>query len=234
MIALDLGATRVDEALRVVRALGAHRYVASSLHLVHAFTFAAADASAAEVLGPGARWARATLDDPSVDASSRDERLWRRSSVAEVVALLGAFWSPGPTAQATRERLRDMLERHDLGTADAPPFDESAEDDLHPLAIDAGWELLPLARLDAERHQGVIAAYGEGILFESARFEEETAVPPPLYLCELPAMGPVELLRGADDEGLLAAPLVAWVDAPATYADYVIRGVRRAARLPER
>ncbi|HLK38503.1 MAG TPA: hypothetical protein VKU41_17190, partial [Polyangiaceae bacterium] len=215
MIAFDLGATRVDEALRVVRALGAHRYVASSLHLVHAFAFAAADASAVEeVLGPGGRWARAILDDPSVDASSRDERLWRRSSAAEVVALLGAFWTPGPAAQAARSRLREMLDRHDMETADGAPFDESAEDDLHPLAIDAGWELLPLARLDAERHRGVIAAYGEPILFESARFEEETAHPAPLYLCELPAVGPVELLRGVDDEGRLAAPLVAWVDAP--------------------
>ena len=43
----------------------------------------------------------------------------------------------------------------------------------------------------------------------------------------------MELLRGVDDEGRLAEPLVVWADGDETYLDYVVRGVRRAAKLPE-
>jgi hypothetical protein len=39
MIAYSLGTRLADEALRVVRALGSHRYIAGRLHLVHAFAF---------------------------------------------------------------------------------------------------------------------------------------------------------------------------------------------------
>ena len=74
---------------------------------------------------------------------------------------------------------------------------------MHPLLVDAGWELLPLAQLDPERHRGAMSAFGDGLSFESARFEEETAIPPLSHLYELPAIGPVELLQGVDPAGLL-------------------------------
>jgi hypothetical protein len=234
MRALPLGAKRVDEALRVVRALGSHRYVAGRLHLVHAFAFAALDDGADEVLGEARAWARAMLDNPRVDAASRDEALWRRVNEAELVATLAAYWTPGDGAERPRERLRRLLARHELVVGDHPPFDESIEDEIHPLLVDAGWELVPLASLDPERHRGAMAAFGDDFAFECARFEEETAVPAPTYLVELPAFGPVELLRGADELGVLAAPLVVWADGNETYLDYVVRGVRRAAKLPER
>jgi hypothetical protein len=233
MIAIPLGATRVDEALRVVKALGSHRYVAGRLHLVHAFVFAALSGDVPG-LAEGCAWARETLARGDVDPASRDEALWRRSTEAEVVAVLAEFWNPGDAGAAARGALEELLRRHELPLPTHAPFDEAAEDAMHPLLIDAGWELLPLAELDPQRHRGAMDAYGHALAFESARFEEETAIPPPRHLYELPAFGPAELLRGADAEGALAAELVVWADGDETYLDYVVRGVRRAAKLPER
>jgi hypothetical protein len=231
MIAYSLGTSRADEALRVVRALGSHRYVAGRLHLVHAFAFASVPDDG--VLTDGRAWAERVLADPTVDAASRDERLWRRSADAEVAAVLEAFWAPGEQASAVRARLRELLEGHELSVPDHAPFDEAREEAMHPLLVDAGWELTALSALDPERHRGAIAAFGETLAFESACFEEQTAIPPIAHLYELPAIGPVELLRGAAGDGSLASPLVVWADGHATYIDYIIRGVRRAARLPE-
>lgn len=222
MKAVSLGATRAEEVIRVVRALGAHRYVAGRLHLVHAL---AAEAIAGEV----ARWARAVIEDASVDKASRDERLWRRCSEAEVAAVLEAFWLGG-----AGDRLMERLASYQIAMGGHEPFDESAEDEMHPVLIDAGWELLPLGKLDAQKHAGAIGAFGEAIAFESAKFEEETAIPAVMHLYELPAMGAVELLRGVDGGGaLIAAPLVVWAQGNETYVDYVMRGVRRAAKLAE-
>ena len=233
MIALALGATRVDEALRVLRVLGTHRYVAGRMHLVHALAFASAGAGEPAGLDEGRAWARVVLADAEIDAASRDERLWRRCTDAELVAVLAAFWTPGDPARAARSALQVHLDRLELDVSPHEAFDETHEDATHPLLVDAGWELVPLGALDAARHQGAIAAFGDALCFDSARFEEETAIPPVPSLYELPAIGPVELLRGADDEGRLAAPLVAWAQGHETYLDYVLRGVRRAAKLPE-
>ena len=78
MIAYALGARRADEAVRVVRALGSHRYVAGRLHLVHALALAAITEDEAGVLAEARAWADRTLADATLDAASRDERLWRR------------------------------------------------------------------------------------------------------------------------------------------------------------
>jgi hypothetical protein len=230
---MSLGACGVAEALCVVRALGAHRYVAGRLHLVHAFALASLAATTEETEAARA-WATATLRDATVDPSSRDERLWRPCSEAEVVAVLDGFWSPGAARAHARGTLEDLLAAHDLPVPESSPFDESAEDEMHPLLVDAGWELIALAQLDADRHRGALSAFGNALAFESARFEEETAIPPTTHLYELPAIGPVELLRGADEAGVLVEPLVVWAAGDETYLDYVIRGVRRAAKLPER
>jgi hypothetical protein len=233
MRAISVAATRVDEALRVVKALGSHRYAAGRLHLVHAFAFASLRSGPPE-LDDARAWAKTTLAERSIDPASRDEGLWRRSTDADLVALLDAFWTPGDTALATRRALEDLLGQYDLPLPAHPPFDESAESDMHPLLIDAGWELVPLALLDPQRHRGAMDAFGDALAFECALFEEDTAIPPTTHLYELPALGPVELLQGADDTGTLAAPLVVWADGDDTYLDYVVRGVRRAAKLPER
>jgi hypothetical protein len=232
MRAMSTAAVDVDDALRVLRALGAHRYVAGRLHMVHAFAFGGLADPPPELIEACA-WATATLDGP-VDVASRDESLWRRCTDAELAAVVSLYWTPGEVAVAARHALRGLLARHDLAVPGHAPFDESAEDEMHPVLVDAGWELWPLAKLDATRHAGAITAFGDALAFESARFEEETAIPSTSHLYELPALGPVELLRGVDDQGNLAAPLVVWADGDETYLDYVIRGVRRAAKLPER
>jgi hypothetical protein len=227
-----LGAVgRVDETLRCVRALGAHRYVAGRLHLLHALALSAVPDDAAGALVEARAWAARTLATPGIDPSSRAEALWRRGTDAELVAVLDAFWTPGSRADAARDALLDQLERQDLRLGHHEPFDENAEDDIHPLLVDAGWELLPLAGLDPTRHAGAIAAFESPLAFESACFEEQTAIPPRPTLYELPAIGPIELLRGAGPEGELAEPLVVWAEGHPVYLDYVLRGVRRAAKV---
>jgi hypothetical protein len=226
-----LGTDRVDEALRVVRALGAHRYIAGRVHLVHALALASVPDGTDDALLEAKTWAREVLSDPKIDASSRHESLWRRASDAELVAVLAAFWAPGSAAGHAQDALLDLLERHDLRPGSHEPFDESSEDDIHPVLVDAGWELLALSELDPVRHAGGIAAFGDALSFESARFEEETAIPREATLYELPAMGAVELLRGADPDGDLVEPLFVWAQGNETLLDYVLRGVRRAAKL---
>ncbi len=233
MMAIDLGVRRVDEALRLVRALGAHRYVAGRLHLAHAFAVAAVGDDAAGVLAGARQWALETFEHgkSGLDLGSRDERLWRRCSDAELAAVLDAYWTPGSRSHAARSALRALLDRHGLAVSHHEAFDESAEDAIHPLTLDAGWELLTLRELDAERHKGAIASFGDDLAFETARFEEETAIPSLPHLYELPAVGATELLEGAGDDGTLMQPFVLWVQGNETYLDYVLRGICRAAKL---
>lgn len=231
MIGVELEVLDAAAALRVVRALGAHRYVAGRLHLVHAFAFASASAAGAAGLEEAAAWAARALSSGVIDVASRDERLWRRATDGEVLAVLEAFWTPGEGAMAARRALEGWLARAELPIPESAPFDEAAEEDIHPLLVDAGWELLPLAQLDPERHKGAIGWFGDPIYFEAARFDEESAIPPTTYLHELPGIGPVELLRGVDENGQLAAPLVVWTEGNETYHEYVLAGVRRAAKI---
>lgn len=210
----------------LVRALGGHRYVAGRLILIHAAAF---HCVVSDALAEAQSWAAGILADGEIDPSSRDERLWRRSTEKELAAVLDGFWGAG--GEDARAKLASWLEATDLPVGEGAPFDEDQEDDIHPLLIDAGWELLPLAGLDPERHKGAIDAFGETILYEAARFDEENAVPAAAHLAELPAFGPVEILRGATPSGLLTEELVLWTEGNATYHDYVLRGVLRAAKL---
>ena len=233
MIARTLPARTPDEIARLVRALGSHRYVAGRLHLVHAFVFdALAGGADQEELHEAEAWARGVLASPEIDRASRDERLWRRASEREVAAALGAFWESNARGASAREKLAAHLAAIDAHPSppDAPLFDEAAEEDLFPILIDAGWELLPLAALDAERHRGAIEAFGDRFAFDCAKFDEESALGAPPPLQELPAIGPHELLHGAA-HGILRAPLVLWTEGSETYHDYVMRGVLRAAKL---
>jgi hypothetical protein len=231
VIARTLPLSDAQEAVRLVRALGAHRYLAGQLVMVHAFALAALEApDAPAALAESIVWARAVLDDPTVDLASKDERLFRAASRDEVTSLLLGFWTPSAQADRAHERLMDRLGSLGLDVGTHAPFDEEVEDDLHPILVDAGWELCPLAALDPERHKGAIDAFGESILFDAARFEEESAIPPPCYLQELPLIGPVELLRGVDANGNLVEPLVLWTEGHDVYQDYVLRGALRAAK----
>jgi hypothetical protein len=233
MFPLELPARSIDEVMRAVRALGKHRYVAGRTHLVHAFAFDAVGFAGETVpeLLPAIEWARGILADPTVEIDSRDPRLWRSSSDDEVALVLDGFWRPGVPADLASMHLIGRLSALGLEVPSGEPFDERSEDDMHPLLIDAGWELLPLAKLDPERHAGAIAAFAEPIDFDVARFEEENAYEPIATLQELPAMGAAELLRGVDGDGRLADPLTVWAQGNRTYHDYVLRGVARAAKL---
>lgn len=221
MQAISLPVVTADDAARLVRALGKHRYVAGRALWVHAL---AADLDDGSELSA---WAKKVLADESIDPASRDERLSTKASEDDVARLLLAYWGEDPAA---RERLAARLDELGIEPPTHEPFDESAEDEVFPLLIDAGWELLPLASLDAERHKGAIAAFGDPLWFESARFEEENAMPKPVYLQELPAFGPNELLL-ASERGELRHELVLWVGGDETYQDYVVRGAMKVAKL---
>lgn len=227
----EIPARTGEELVRFVRALGTHRYVASRLHLVHLFAIEAAWKTTRDpALAEAAAWAEGVRADGSVDVGSKDERLFRSASDAELVATLTAFWA-SPASAAAAELLSARLAA--IGVAPpspAPlPFDEEREEDLFPVLVDAGWELLPLAKLDPERHKGAIGAFED---FEVARFEDENAVPPVVALHELPALGATELLAAFDeDDHGVRAPFVLWSTGNATYLDYVLRGVLRAAKL---
>jgi hypothetical protein len=232
MISIDLPVSTSVEAIRVARALGMHRYVAGRLVLVHALAIDAIDApDSPQALAEALTWARGVLRDPDVDAASKDPRLLRAATPDELVHVLEAFWTTGPRADRVQERLMNALASLELSPGTHPPFCADDEDDLHPILIDAGWELHPLCALDPERHRGAIEAFGEPILWEAARFEEENTIPAPQSLQELPAFGAVELLRGVDGDGKLLEPLVLWTEGNATYHDYVVRGVLRAAKV---
>jgi hypothetical protein len=230
MDARELGVATGGEVARVVRALGAHRYVDGRLHLIHAFALDALS-EAPPALADAMAWAKGVLGDAGIDLASRDERLWRAGSESEIAHVLEGFWTPGESADRAHDRLIARLADAGLEVGSHEAFDERAEDDIHPVLIDAGWEVLPLTALDPERHRGAIMAFGEPIAFEAARFEDDTAIPPPRYLQELPVLGAAELLRGVDADGRLVEPLVLWTEGRDAYHDYIVRGVLRAAKV---
>jgi hypothetical protein len=222
----ELPITTVDGALAFVRATGKHRYVAGRAHFIHAL--AACDLDIAGNNEGLQRWARGVIDDDAIDKASRDERLVRRATEAEIAAVLEFFWSER-TRERARDALFDRLDAFDVDVRITPePFED--DDDAFPVMIDAGIELLALAELDQERHRGAIEAFGESIRFDVARFEEEEHLPRVVHLQELPAIGVSELVRGAE-HGELASELSMWLSGNETYQDYVIRGVLRAAKL---
>jgi hypothetical protein len=239
MFACDLPIHRADDVVRLVRALGGHRYVDGRLLLVHALVFDAVAFARERELDAACAWAEGVLEDATLDASSRDPRLLRASTETELAVALSLLWGAGES-RAQGERARQALAKRlaslELDVAEAEPFDEAAEDAIHPVLIDAGWQLLPLARLDAERHKGAIGAYDDALAFDVARFEEESALPKPTYLHELPAFGPKEILAGVNEDGELVTSFPLWVEsAPFAepYMDYVLRGVTKVAKLTD-
>ncbi len=230
MIGFEIGIRTGEELVRFIGALGRHRYVASRLHLVHAFVFEAVDGTTNAALADAVTWAQRALSPAGgLDLASKDERLWRKASDPEVAGALEILWGNGDATDRARERLRTRLESIDaLPPPSAAPFDESSEDEMFPVLVDAGWELLPLAHLDPERHKGAIQSFDD---FEVARFEEESAVPPVVTLHELPLLGAVELLEPFDDFGETRAPFVLWQQGHETYLDYVLRGVLKVAKI---
>lgn len=217
-------------AVRVVRALGANRYVVRRFHAIHAFVLAAAEPS--EALVDAQAWAKEVLADATIDRDSKDPRLFREATDKELVATLAAYWDDDALLGRTksRERLAALLASIGVEPSEGPLFDEGLEEDIYPVLIDASWELLKVAALDPERHRGLVETY-EPIELASERFEEESAIPAREYLFELPLFGVNEVLSPADAWGDLRAAFVVWSSAPATYEDYLVRGVLKAAKI---
>ena len=113
MFGRELPVTTVDEALRLIRALGKHRYVASRGIHVHALIAALGGESDLS------RWARDVLGNPDIDPASRDERLMHQASEDELAELLGGFWGVDPTR---REKLRAALDNLELPVSEGAPF----------------------------------------------------------------------------------------------------------------
>lgn len=240
MIGHEIDALDGEQLVRFVRALGQHRYVAGRLHLVHAFAVEAACASSEleaddPALAEARAWAKGVLADPTIEQGSKDERLYRRVTDAELVAVLAAFWNDGERRERASLALAERLAAIGVDPPDLErmPFDESSEEDMFPVLVDGGWELLPLSALDPERHKGAMGAFGDALAWDVAKFEEENAVPPQVALFELPALGAIELLGALDSEGNARTPFVLWTSGNETYVDYVLRGVLRAAKIAD-
>jgi hypothetical protein len=224
-----------EDLVRFVRALGKHRYVDGRLHVLHAFVVEAAHAATADpALDEAAAWATRVFSG-AIDLATKDERLFRKATDAELVAVLDAFWSAGDRRAVAQDKLRARLAAIEVAVDDECarlPFDEDREDDIFPILVDAGWELVPIARFDREKHRGAIDAFGDEVGFAGAKFEEENAIPPLVHLHELPVLGATELLGAIDpDTGKLRAPFVLWQAGNETYLDYLMRGLMRAAKL---
>ena len=80
---------------------------------------------------------------------SRAQQTWlREATPAELASVIEAFWVPCPGADRAHDRLLERFHALDLDVPLHDPFDETVEEDVHPILVDAGWELVPLAELD--------------------------------------------------------------------------------------
>jgi hypothetical protein len=213
MLAWSFAARTVDEVAALLRALGRHRYVRESEHLLH-FTVL-------EALSDDPRFAGRARLAPGADPSSRDPSLWIPVDVEDAIRALARFWSAGKEADAARKRLADRVRGLELPPQSHRPFEADPEDPPHPELVLLDWELYPVCELDPERHAGAVRA------MELAR--EDVDVSAPVYQ-EAVTIAVPELVMGGHN-GVLAEDFVVWSDGPTSYADYVLRGAARAAKL---
>jgi hypothetical protein len=220
MLAWSMAARTAEEVGRLVRALGKHRYVREVDHRFH-WTVD----RALEDLAPFARHAGAFRElcrrSPDIELASRDPRLWRPATGDEVEAALVAFWTPGDERERRSALLEELVAALGLPPQDHEPFESAADDPPHPELMMLDWVLLPVDELDTERHAGALAALEDS--------GEEIAASAPVYQ-EGPMIALPELSRGAHN-GVLAADFLVWSEGPYAYADYVLRGAAKAAKL---
>lgn len=220
MFAWSFAARTTEEVARLVRALGKHRYVQEVDHRIHwAVDQALADhpAFSAHAAAFEARRRR----EPSLELGSRDPSLWRPAPTDEVIAALTTFWTPDDAGAHARERLLGVLLASGIPAGDHEPFKSRADDPPHPELILLDWVLLPVDELDVDRHTGALNALDES--------GEEINPSAPIYQ-EGPTIAAPELTAGAQN-GLLPEDFFVWCDGPYPYADYVFRGVAKAAKL---
>lgn len=213
-------ARTADEVASLARALGRHRYVKRATHELH-FTVDEALAFLPEFARHAEAFRARLAREPALDPASRDPSLYRAVDVDEAMLALATFWTPGERAERARAGLERALAAIDLPPPTHAPFASDADDPPHPELVCLAWELLPIDELDAERHAGAIRA------MELAR--EDVDVSAPVFQ-EGPALAAPELLRGAPN-GALVADFLVWSDGAYSYADYVLRGAAKAAKL---
>jgi hypothetical protein len=220
MLAWSFSARTADEVGALLRALGRHRYLRKAEHALHwsvdeALSFMPGFADRA------AAFRQRRLRERDLDVASRDPSLWREASVDEVLAALALFWTPGPDADRAAERLEEVLASAELELPANEPFSGDPEDPPHPELVWLEWELFPIDELDAERHAGALKALEIS--------GEEVDVSAPVYQ-EAATLAFPELALGAP-RGVLPADFLIWSDGAYSYADYVFRGVAKAAKL---
>jgi hypothetical protein len=219
MFAWSFAARTIEEVARLVRALSKHRYVSEVDHRIHFSVDCAL--SSCPLFAPHASAFERRRAATDLDPGSRDPTLWRPATLDEIVAALGAFWTPGEEAVRHRARLNEVLASIGGGPATHPPFRAPADDPPHPELVLLDWVLLPVDELDTERHAGALAAMAEA--------EEEVNASAPIYQ-EGPTLSSAELCEGAP-LGVLAEDFMVWSEPPYSYANYVFRGAAKAAKL---
>lgn len=222
MRAWTFAARLIDEVARLVRCLGKHRYVEEVDHRIH-WTVDSALRDLPRFGEHAKAFEELRAKHPDLHPGSRDPRLWRTATAEDVVSVLTAFWAPGDEGNRRREALVEIFREAELPIAEHVPFDSDPEVPPFPELILLDWVLYPIDGLDADRHAGVLDAL-EGSTDEFHPSE-------PIYQ-EGPAFTIVELCDGAP-MGILEEDFYIWSDGPYEYADYVFRGVSKAAKLPE-
>jgi hypothetical protein len=220
MLAWSFAARTVDEVARLLRALGKHRYILEVDHRIHWAVDQAMAPHPAFAPHSVAFQAR-QRHEPALDVGSREPTLWRPAAVDDVIAALATFWTPDEAGQRASERLLGSLQGAGVTIREHEPFGCPPDDPPHPELILLNWVLSPVDELDADRHAGALTALEES--------GEEIDPSSPLYQ-EGPILALPELTGGAHN-GVLREDFLVWSDGPYAYADYVFRGVAKAAKL---
>ncbi len=222
MMEWTFAASLVDEIARLLRAMEKHRYLLEVDHRLH-FSVDVALRDKPHFAAHASKFEALCKKTPDLNRASRDPRLWRPVTAEEVVDVHTAFWGPSDELESRRTRLVDVFKEVGLEIPDHPPFESDPERPPFPELVLLDWSLLPVDRLDTEKHAGALAALEN----ETDDYQPSE----PVYQ-EGPAITIVELCDGAPF-GILAEDLSLWSEGPYAYADYVFRGVSKAAKLEE-
>jgi hypothetical protein len=242
MLAWEIPARTVDELARFLRALGKNRYVESVEHRLHVVV----DRALSPGLGafvPGSPHERVALAAaeleallrraPELDVRSRDPRLFRPVTLDEIVLVMRSFWEDEHRARA-RARLADAMTAWGLSLGEHAPFGASPDETVHPELVQLDWTLLPVDELDPELHAGALAAMedsgDEATPGEALYVEGPLLAYPELSLARGGAGAPPASEPSARLE-LPEGAFLVWCDGPYSYADYVLRGACKAAKL---
>lgn len=220
MFAWAFAARTADEVARLLRSLGKHRYVREVDHRVH-FAVDRALRDRPPFSRYAAEFDALSARDRELDLTSRDPRLWRQATADEIALVLEAFWGAGEGAQAAREQLVGALAAAKIPLSEHEPFNAPIEEPPHPELIQLDWELFPVDELDADRHAGAFAALEDS--------GDEINPSEPIHQ-EGPVIACSELIAGTRN-GVLVSEFLVWSDGPYAYADYVLRGASKAAKL---